>query len=62
MCRFCDDLEEWKEIEQSNKLIKYGIRLIMKHYKNNTKNYSEVSYGYYKIIFCPECGRKIKEA
>ncbi len=62
MCRFCQDLEEWKEIEQSNKLIEYGLRLSMKHYKSNAKNYSEVTYGYYLIRFCPECGRDLRRA
>ncbi len=60
MCRFCDDLKDWKEIEQSN-IVDFRLRISMRHFKRNGSGHSETTYGYYKIHYCPECGKELEK-
>lgn len=56
-CLFCNDLSEIKEINKDMKRKSTFVAVL----REDIKKGGNVSYGSYKLNYCPECGKEIKK-
>lgn len=74
MCKFCEKVELWKQINEKDdygdkKNMEFAVSLLVftwgsgrpKTMKSRIQDYRNRGHGY-KLNFCPECGKEMKGA
>ena len=61
MCEFCRNLKEWKDIDSESTEIRreYEVCLVRVGYRSGNKPCSVYRDRRQKLVYCPECGRKL---
>ncbi|MCI8617417.1 MAG: hypothetical protein HFJ60_04145 [Clostridia bacterium] len=65
MCKCCEEIENWKEINQNNENItsKIFAELSIRSWRKGEKKvrgneFSNVTTNQYELRYCPLCGKK----
>lgn len=65
MCKCCEEIENWKEINQNNENItsKIFAKLSIRSWRKGEKKvegneFSNVTTNQYELRYCPLCGKK----